>query len=735
MNGSTSRLLSLTVALLASLGAAQTTAEKTVAASAQTSAPFPADEAQVCAADENLLEVHVGATTRGTFLVRLSGQQVWLDPAALRPEEATYFDAEVRCGLTRSVRLLPGFSPVIDTERLTLTFQPAPQKLAGHSLTVAEPPRSPTETAPLFSLDYAAVASGSLNSSPSLRAGVRARYVNGPVSAFAGTAATLTASGSRWVPSAQLSVNVTPTFSVQLVHNVGYTGDLSSATPSVLNTLLFTGARLQLSNTPGQVWPILTIDLPFQAHLRVRIDGLLVAEYDVAAGPVALHDLPLHFRQGRIEVEIRDETGVRTVVQSYLFPGNRPGRSDLALDAGWLDSVPYVSAAGRLTLSPQVDLEASGRMFGAALQAQVRAVVVSGDARSFSAGLAYDSRQSRPVSLTASASLLAVPFTVAAFADVPLGDVSQTRLGASVGYTAPNYTVQWKVSTLGVTSGLTSTVQSSLRVSPALTVSPALSVRRDALNVGLAIDYHPQDDLTVRAAVGVTGGNTAATAALNAQYRLNSSTQFGFSVLPGGAALSLQYADKVRVDAALDTRGQGVAAVQGSVHLLPTGLQFDQTSAYSAFVTVETGLPSLQIYVNGQLKGVTDASGRLVFSVSPGRAVTVRVDAEGLPFDVTLDADSATLDLPGPGGYRLDWRKNFVRSRFVTFRWADGTPAIHAEIRFGAAETSYTDGLGTGFLSVASQPRRATLTSQDGTRTCAVTVPADAEAVTCDPER
>lgn len=740
MNGSTSRRLnltaSLTAALLTGLGTAQGTQETAIApvpVVTSSAGPRSADEARVCATDESLLEVHVGTTNRGTFLTRLSGQEVWVNPAALRPEETAYFDAEIRCGTSQYVRLLPSFSPAIDAERLTLTFQPAPQVLAGHSLTVVEPPLVPAETAPLFSLDYSAIASEGRNSTPELRAAVRARYLNGPVSASLGAAADLTASVRQWVPSAQVSVNVTPTFSVQLVHNVGYTGDASFSAFPTLNASLFTGLRLQMSDTPGQSLPVVSIDLPFQAHLRVRVDGLLIAEYDVAAGPVALHDLPLHFRQGRIEVEIRDETGTRTVVQTYLLPSRLTGSADVALDAGWLESLPYLSAGGRLTLSPQADVEANGRMLGTAVQAQVRTVYVPNDTQSFSVGVAYSSNRNQPISVTGSAWSAAAPFTFSAFVDVPVGDVGQTRFSAGIGYVTPKYDVQWKVGTLGLSSGLTSAVQGTLRVSPELTVSPALSVRQGALRAGLALDYHPQNDLTVRSAVGVVSGNTTVNSTLNAQYRPNEKTQIGLLAGPGGAALNLHYTDKVKVDAALDTLGQVAAAVQGSVFFLPSGVQFDRTSLYSAFVTVETGLPSLRIFANGQLKGVTDASGRLVFGVNPGRSVSVRVDSESLPFDVTLSSDSTTLNLPGPGGYRLDWRGNFIRSRFVTFHWADGTLAPFAEIHFQDAELSYTDGLGTGFLAVASQSRQATLTSRDGTRTCTLTIPANAESVTCEP--
>ncbi|WP_344982701.1 hypothetical protein [Deinococcus rubellus] len=679
-----------------------------------------------------MLEIHIGATNRGTFLTRLVGQDVWLDPKALHPEETAYFDAEVDCGLARYVRLLPSFSPTIDTERLTLTFQPAPQALAGHSLTVVEPLEPSAATTPLFSVDYAAAVSGNLSTSPSFRGAVRAHYVNGPLSASVGTAADVTAGRIRWVPSAQVGLSVSTTSSVQLAYNIGYTGDLSYAAStafSSLNAFLFTGARLQLSNMPLQVWPALTIDLPFQAQLRVRVDGLLIAEYDVAAGPVTLRDLPLHNNQGRIEVEIRDETGTRTVVQDYLFPGKPPGSYDLSLDAGFLNTTPYLGTRGRYSLSPLVNVEGTGRVIGTAFQAQVRTVVSPNNTRSFSVGMVYDSQQNQPFSVVGSAWLLAAPFTVTASAAVPVNDVTQTRFSTSLAYRAQKYDVQWGVSMVGGPSNLTSTLQGNLRVSPALTLSPALTVRRDALRVGLSVDYHPDKALTLRSSGGI--GSGGATGSLTAQYQLNPTTQLSVSAKTGGAALNLHYADKVKVDASLDPHGWVNVAVQGSTYLLPNGIQFSQGNLYGAFVILETGLPALQVFADGQFKGMTDASGRLVFSVTPGRTVTIRINADSLPFDVTLKSDTERLNFPSPGSYRLDWRSNFVRSRFVTFRWADNSLAVNAEIRFENAEINYTDSLGTGFLLVSVQDRQAILVSQDGKRSCSLIVPAHSEVAIC----
>ncbi|GGR33468.1 hypothetical protein [Deinococcus ruber] len=689
----------------------------------------PATEAQVCAADENLLELHIGSTTRGTFVTRLVGTEVWLDPKALRPEETAYFDTEVHCGQDWSVRLLPRFAPTIDSERLTLSFQPAPQVLAGQSVTVTEPVTPPAETIPLFSLDYVAAVSGSLSTLPSVRGGLRARYVNGPLNASVGAAAEVKADGGRWVPSAQVGVTLSPTSSVQLAYNVGYTGDVASSALSSLNSSRFTGAHFQLSNTPLQLWPALTIELPFQAHLRVRIDGLLLTEYDVAAGPVTLRDLPLHHRQGRIEVEIRDETGTRTIVQDYDVPGITAGSANFSVDAGLLDSSAYVSAQGQYALTPLVNVEGSGRMVGTAFQAQVRTVVAPDDTRAFSVGMTYNSARTQPFSAVGSAWMVAAPFTVTAFAAMPIGDLSQTTFSTSLAYTARRYDVQWKVSAARGLSDLSTTLQGNVRVLPELTLSPAVTVRRGGVQVGLALDFHPGNGLSVTGRAG-SGGTSAS---LNAQYRLNPSTQIGLSASPGGAALKLQYADSVRVDAALDTHGIFNVAAQGSAYLMPGGVQFSQGNPYGAFVLVETGQPAVQVFADGRLRGVTDATGRLVFSMTPGRAVSIRVDADSLPFDVTLKSDVAVLNLPGPGSYRLDWRNNFVHSRFVTFHWADGSVAANAEIRFENDEINYTDTLGTGFLLVSPQDRRATLTSQDGKQRCAVTVPAHAEAVTCDP--
>lgn len=723
-----SRLGSLTLALLLNLAVAQTSEPSTAVLPAVSA---PATEEQVCAAEEGLFEVHIATTTRGTFLTRRVGEDIWLDQRAFRPEESAYFDAQVHCGPDHYVRLLPSLSARIDTEQLTLTFEPAPQALAGHSLTVVEPAQSPAASTSLFSFDYAASVSTGLNTNLLALGAIRAKYLNGPLSAFVGSAASFSAGNFRWVPSAQVALAFSPNASVALVYNAPTTWSTGLSGFSSLSTSQFTGARLNLSNTSLRHWPVLKVDLPFQAHLRIRVDGLLITEYDVAAGPVTLRDLPLHHSQGRIEVEIRDETGTRTVVQDYSFPGaSTPGSYDLALDAGLLDRTSYFNVSGRYTLTEQVDLEGSGRVIGSAVQGHLGARIVPDPSKSFSIGMNYNSRLTQPFRVVGSARWVAAPFTVSAYALMPSLDLRQMQFGTTATFTSPRYDLLWTIARDNPAAGLTSTVRGNVRVSSGLTLSPALTVRRDALRVGLALDYHPDAALTVRSSA--VAGNGGATASVNAQYQVNPTTQLGLSATTGGAGLALHYADQVRVDAALNTSGQVNAAVQGSAYFVPGGLQLSQGTVYPAFVTLETGLSSVRVFADGQFKGTTDASGHLVFSVTPGRAVTVRIDEDSLPFDVTLGSGSEVLNIPGPGSYRLDWRSNFVHSRFVSFRWADGTPVTNAEIRFENGELSYTDRLGTGYLVVSSQDRRATLTSEDGQHSCVLNVPAKAEVVVCE---
>lgn len=696
---------------------------------AQASGAASADQAQVCSTQETWLEIHVGETNRGTVLTRLVDSEVWLDPEALRSDEKAYFDAEISCGTERYVRLIRKLSPTVDTQKLTLTVQPAPEVLAGRSLTVRETAKTPVKSQSLFFLDYVATASGDLRTLSRIKSGIRARYLNGPVFAAVGLGVETTSGDVQWLPSAQVGVNISPTFSAQLVYNATDVGGVGTYAFSASNALLFTGIRLQRSNIPMQVWQNLTIPLPFQAHLRVRVDGLIIAEYDVAPGPLTLHDLPLYKQSGQIEVEIRDETGTRTVLQNYSFPGRPPGNYDLSLDAGLLNATPYLGVRGRVTLSPQVDVEGSGRVIGTAVQGQIRAVAAMDERRSSSVGLIYNSQQTLPLELVGRFQLMASPFTTAAFATIPVNDVTQTQVGFLLSYRDRNYAVRGEAS-VGARTGLNFTLRGDFPISPALTLQPTVTLRRDAVRATLTLDYRPDGKLTVRSGVNV-GGNL--TGSLAAQYRLSPTTQIGLATNVSQTALNLHYADRVKVDSSFSTRGAYNLAIQGSAYVLPGGIQFDQGMTQSAFVTLETGIPGLQIFANGQPKGRTDPFGRLIFSTVPSRALTVRIDTDGLPFDVTLKSDTESIDLPGPGSYQLDWRNNFVHSRFVTFHWTDGTLATNATLRFEDGEVNYTDGLGIGFLPVSTRDRRLVLVSQDGTQSCTVTVPANINSVACTP--
>ncbi|MHA0036367.1 hypothetical protein ACXXDK_16450 (plasmid) [Deinococcus sp. PESE-38] len=150
-------------------------------------------------------------------------------------------------------------------------------------------------------------------------------------------------------------------------------------------------------------------------------------------------------------------------------------------------------------------------------------------------------------------------------------------------------------------------------------------------------------------------------------------------------------------------------------------------------ILIRTGVPNLQLLVNGQQQVLTDGAGdALIANLPGGQLVEIAVNLNVLPLTVSVQVERERLMPPLLGLSTLDWRQNFKVSRWVQFSWEDGKLAAGADF-VSSQGTFPLDDEGNSLLPASAGPIAGTLRSQDGQRSCLVRVAAGAEKASCQP--
>ena len=158
----------------------------------------------------------------------------------------------------------------------------------------------------------------------------------------------------------------------------------------------------------------------------------------------------------------------------------------------------------------------------------------------------------------------------------------------------------------------------------------------------------------------------------------------GFHSLPARVATPFSAALRYRyiraVESQLDVRTDGSTQVyaRGAVNF-SGGLVRLQPALAQRALLIRTGVPNLQLLVNGQQQVVTDGAGdALVANLPGGQLVEIAVNLNVLPLTVSVQVERERLMPPLLGLSTLDWRQNFKVSRWVQFSWKAGEPAAEA---------------------------------------------------------
>lgn len=113
---------------------------------------------------------------------------------------------------------------------------------------------------------------------------------------------------------------------------------------------------------------------------------------------------------------------------------------------------------------------------------------------------------------------------------------------------------------------------------------------------------------------------------------------------------------KVHADVRLVSMRNGLGLngrFAGSLYVEP-GLMSWQRPIYDSFVVVDSKLEGVPVSVNYQPLGTTNAKGKLIVPAPSLQNITVRANAEALPFDVVLAGENKPVSIPRGSGVEVE---------------------------------------------------------------------------------
>ncbi len=706
----------------------------------------------LCRRPEVLLDITVGGASRGTLVVHLSedATQALIPIGALRETEAPYVAQRLDCDGAAYVSLSDQVSVTYDQARQRLQVRPKLDRLTGNTLDLRGARIRPAPAGlPVWGVEYgvAAQAAYSLTDAAAprtLEAGLHTDLA-GASGALSGSAGVLvTREEGRWAaqPRAQVEYALSDEVSVGAAWNA----QPLTGTPGLTGTS-FRGMGVSAQGGLTTFVAERTLDLPLDADVVVYLNGVEVASKRVAPGVLRLVNIPhASAAQTVLLVEVTDETGRRT--QEWTFdPEVSPlpaGAYLLSAQAGVAESRWGVTARGEYGLPRGWRVGASAEVAGGAWSAQGR--------------LAYnDATRGVQVSVQSSAAAPApgqarVPVTalglrgetqvgaarVSAFTVLPLGAWRDSQLGAALLLDLDPWTLQVSGRTALRPASWVLDAAVTRSIGPLGRVTLSGSAQPGGWRIGLSGGYRPAPrwDLSAQAVVGTAplpaGGSSAPAwqASATAGFQADPGNRFTATVLRDDVQVGVNHVGRVLASGTVGLRGSA-ARVQGAVAVLPGGVSAQATLGQRG-VLLQTGVPGLSLLLNGTFVGRTDASGSLLISgLTPGETAEVRVDLRDAPFGVQVGTDRRVIVPPRAGLSVVDWRANFLVSRWVQVR-AGGQPVASGSLIW-ADGSALLDDEGYGLVPQRPLSFRAEVRAADGPVICAVQIaPAD-EVVQCPP--
>lgn len=692
-------------------------------------------DAALCAGASELLDVTISGLYRGVREARRSSAGLLLEQAALSASESGYEARAVACDGTVFALLRPELQVAYDAQALSLKVLSQPVLLTSNTLDIAEfSQRSGVSASPVYGVAYAATADltfadGQTNRWGSDQAALDIFGAQGRWSAYAGALGRWDGSKFSVQPRAQISAELRAGWQVSAS---AYTSPFSAA--GALSGREFWGVGVRGSNLAAQL-DRLPVSLPLDAQVSVLIDGVTITTVSAQAGELLLKNLPVLAGGSQVTVVVTDATGRRILDQTTpsAYAALPPHGYDVQAEAGLESGQPYGAAALSYGLNDHWQLLGDGKWQAGRGSGSLQAAYV-GEARQFSLGAAYDAAG---LSVLGSYGQTFERMTLGLNARVPISRPDLLSVGLNANLALPRGSVYllagyqpssdlgpWSLGAGGyyrlndevIVGGFVQAQQGRQLAGLNLRwqLRPNLSLSAQASGGHVA-----PDTLQDKSASPWTGGGR-----LGIEYAPSAGRRLGVSVaFPAWQDSQLLYEDQRNVAAQLVLTPRRLhAGIAGVVNVIGGQLVTGrETSARS--LLVRTGVAGVQLLVGGQ-PAVTDQRGNALVALDPAaQQVSVSVYSDGLPVNVTVRNDSARLNVRGNGLITLDWRSNFEVSRWVRLFWISGEPAANADLHLGG-QSLPADPDGNVLLPQNLSSLSGVLSSQDGTRQCAITLTA-----------
>ncbi|GGM17672.1 hypothetical protein GCM10010841_27310 [Deinococcus aerophilus] len=709
-----------------------------------------------CASPEELLDVRVGQSSRGSVVVRIERNEdrvsdLLLPPDVLRTGEQVYVAGRVDCDGVAFVRLLPELRVTYRTETQELRITPVLARLGERRIDVGQmltPPVYPV--VPAFGLDFGVQGAVSYDLRGERAAGTPATTL-GNVGAYVGVGGArggLTGYvgalyGRRPGSDAKVQVRATAqyAFSPSVAIYVAYHAIPGVAQPG-FSTSSFSGVTAAYRQQVPAVASPISVQLENPSVVSVLVNGQLLGSVEAPAGEITLLNVPLPRQANNtVALLIEDENGLtqRTFngvspseasLTGGLFASASVGYDDQSVGSGW-----SAAATAAYTFRPQLGVEAQASVSGngaLSAAAQVRylgAPLSGGLGIQVSRPATAADMATSPLSTRVNGSLAyrQGPLSVNGSVAVPINELSSSTLNLSAAYSA----APWYFSAAAAT-GLTA---QSWQVDGSVTrilnersaVGLTASVRPGGWQAALRGNYVFTPKLQGSASIGLGSGGTVPSTTLS--YRPDPTQLVGLSADLNEIGVTYSLSRGVDASASATTRG-ATAQITGAVAYLDGRLLLSSGLAQRG-ILVRTGVPNLPLLVDGLGGVVTNQRGdALITQAAPTQTVSIRVNPRELPLGVSLQSVETTVQPAATGLTVVDWHDNFRISTFVQFRWQAGEVAANADVYLDG-EKILLDDEGYGLVSQAAVTRTGELRDPVGSRRCTVVLASTVKEATC----
>lgn len=698
--------------------------------------------AATCDLPEQLLSVSVNGSSRGVQVLRLrqddAGEvQVLLPEDLLRPSEQALLGERLTCDGQPLFAPAPGVRVRFNPGEQQLSLSLPARQLGGHDLDLdrlraqSELPAQPS---------WGVAFGGNLNTEApqwngfSVRAAQAYLGVGGVTRQFSvyGDMFVGRDSQGAWrsEPRAVLRYALGPGAVVSAVWNA----DPGLNTPE-FNETDFRGLSIEGQAGFRRRAPEWVLDLPLDAEVTVLLDGVPVTTRSVSAGSLNIRNVWIDkVGTHTLKAVISDDNGVRDEVLDLTQEtfGLPRGALVYAARAGTQRGQWLVSGRAAYGLSRNVTVQGSASLTPD-LQTANFGVEYSQGTWNTDLGLQYrrSSVLGSQLNVLGRVRFDRGNWQLGGLVVVP----TQSFADGSLSLNAIYHVRDWFVNT-SYTQGFSGN-QWALAANVNHTFNNRLSgaisggVGSGGWQVGVQLGYLVNPRLQTSA--GAIAGSAGLGGALNVLYTPSPAHTFGVEVAtPFGAALRYRYTRAVEAQFDVRTDGSAQAYARGAVNF-SGGLVRLQPALAQRAILIRTGVPNLQLLVNGQQQVVTDGAGdALIANLPGGQLVEIAVNLNVLPLTVSVQVERERLMPPLLGLSTLDWRQNFKVSRWVQFSWEDGKLAAGADF-VSSQGTFPLDDEGNSLLPASAAPIAGTLRSQDGQRSCLVRVAAGAEKASCQP--